>query len=461
MPPANPRRKETGIRDAALEWRSAVISARLAAAMGRRGMHYGWVVVAMTFLTMLVTAGAVGAPGVLLLPLQREFGWSTAAISSALALRLLLYGLMGPFAAALINRYGMRRVTMSALCLIGLGLALSLRMTQIWQLILLWGVIVGLGTGLTALVLAATVATRWFNVRRGLIVGLLTASSATGQLIFLPLLASLATRSGWRSALLLVCALLGAAAVLVWLLMRDRPSDLGLAPFGPADGGQPPAAAQIAAERSTPIAAAALQALREAARTRTFWILFGTFFICGASTNGLIQTHFISFCSDNGLAEVAAAGVLATMGVFDFFGTIASGWLADRYNPGRLLFWYYGLRGLSLIYLPFADFTYSGLSVFALFYGLDWIATVPPTVNLTVKAFGRERANLVFGWVFAAHQMGAAAAAFGAGLVRTEFTTYLPAFMVAGVLCIVAAGMTLLLTPLRGPPAHPTPLRAA
>jgi sugar phosphate permease len=429
--------------------------------MGRRGMHYGWVIVAMTFLTMLVTAGAVGAPGVLLLPLQREFGWSTAAISSALALRLLLYGLMGPFAAALINRYGMRRVTMSALCLISLGLALSLRMTRIWQLLLLWGVMVGLGTGLTALVLAATVATRWFNARRGLIVGLLTASSATGQLIFLPLLASLATRAGWRTALLLVCALLGTVAALVWLLMRDRPADLGLMPFGPAESGEPnPAAAPIAAKRGTPVAAA-LRALRDAARTRTFWILFGTFFICGASTNGLIQTHFIAFCSDNGLAEVAAAGVLATMGVFDFFGTIGSGWLSDRYNPGRLLFWYYGLRGLSLIYLPFADFTYSGLSVFALFYGLDWIATVPPTVNLTVKAFGRDQANLVFGWVFAAHQMGAAAAALGAGLVRTEFATYLPAFMVAGLLCIVAAGMTLLLTPLRGPPAHPAPLPAA
>ena len=433
-----------------------MISARLAAALGRRGVHYGWVVVATTFLTMLVTAGAVGAPGVLLLPLQREFGWSTAAISSALALRLLLFGLMGPFAAAFINRYGVRKVTLSALCLIALGLALSLGMTEIWQLVLLWGVIVGLGTGLTALVLAATVSTRWFNARRGLIVGLLTASSATGQLIFLPLLASIATRSGWRSALILVCALLGTAALLVWLLMRDRPADLGLAPFGPPDAGDTPAgaaqagAAQAGAARSTPIAAAALHALRDAARTRTFWVLFGTFFICGASTNGLIQTHFIPFCSDNGLAEVAAAGVLATMGVFDFFGTVASGWLSDRFPPSRLLFWYYGLRGLSLIYLPFADFTYSGLSVFALFYGLDWIATVPPTVSITVKTFGREKANLVFGWVFAGHQLGAACAAIGAGLSRTELSTYLPAFMAAGALCIVAAGMTLLLRPLRG-----------
>ena len=421
--------------------------------MTRRGLHYGWVVAATTFLTMLVTAGAVGAPGVLLLPLQREFGWSTAAISSALAMRLLLFGLMGPFAAAFINRYGVRKVTLSALSLIALGLALSLAMTRIWELILLWGVVVGLGTGLTALVLAATISTRWFNARRGLIVGLLTASSATGQLLFLPLLASIATHSGWRTALGLVCALLAVAAVLVWLFMRDRPADLGLKPFGPADSATETNTASPAPAGAdpvrTPIAVAALQSLRDAARTRTFWILFGTFFICGASTNGLIQTHFIPFCSDNGLPEIAAAGVLATMGVFDFFGTIASGWLSDRYSPSRLLFWYYGLRGLSLIYLPFADFTYSGLSIFALFYGLDWIATVPPTVNITVRTFGRDRANLVFGWIFAGHQLGAAAVALGAGVARTELATYLPAFLTAGALCIAAAGLTLWLAPPR------------
>lgn len=424
--------------------------------MARRGVHYAWVVVAATFLTMLVTAGAVGAPGVLLLPLQREFGWSTAAISTALATRLLLFGLMGPFAAAFINRYGVRNVTLSALCLIALGLACSLAMTRIWQLVLLWGMVVGLGTGLTALVLAATISTRWFNSRRGLIVGVLTASSATGQLVFLPLLAWVATHAGWRSALLIVCSLLAAAAALVWLFLRDRPADLGLQPYGEPAGPAGPlavpasAAAPGAGLREVPVAAAAFASLRVAARSGTFWILFVTFFICGASTNGLIQTHFIPFCSDQGLAEVAAAGVLATMGVFDFFGTIASGWLSDRFNPSRLLFWYYGLRGLSLIYLPYADFSYSGLSVFALFYGLDWIATVPPTVNITVKTFGREKANLVFGWVFAGHQMGAATAALGAGLSRTLLASYLPAFLVAGALCVVAAGLTLRLErPLR------------
>lgn len=304
-------------------------------------------------------------------------------------------------------------------------------------MVVLWGVIVGLGTGLTALVLAATVSARWFNTRRGLIVSLLTASSATGQLLFLPLLASVAARTGWRSALALLCAPLAAAGVLVWLFMRDRPGE---------SGGDAQAPLPRPASAGESVVAAALRTLREAAHTSTFWILFSTFFICGASTNGLIQTHFIPFCSDNGLAEVAAAGVLATMSVFDFFGTVASGWLSDRFNPGRLLFWYYGLRGLSLIYLPFADFSYSGLSVFALFYGLDWIATVPPTVNITIKVFGRETGTLVFGWVFAGHQIGAAAAAMGAGLYRTELATYVPAFIAAGALCILAAGPTLPLT---------------
>jgi predicted MFS family arabinose efflux permease len=410
-------------------------------------MHYGWLVVAATFLTMLITAGAVGAPGVLLLPLQREFGWSTASISSALSLRLVLFGLVGPFAAAFINRYGVRRVSLCALALIASGLGLSMLMSHLWQLLALWGVMLGIGTGLTALVLAATIASRWFHTRRGLIVGLLTASSATGQLIFLPLLARVTAHDGWRSALSVVCCLLAAAAVAVWLFMRDRPADVGLAPYGQTSQGE--AVLTVSAATGS-IAGAVLHTLREASHNRTFWILFSTFFICGASTNGLIQTHFIPFCSDRGLSEIAAAGVLATMGVFDFVGTIASGWLSDRFNPARLLFWYYGLRGLSLLYLPFAEFSYSGLSLFALFYGLDWIATVPPTVAIAVKEFGREKSNLVFGWVFAGHQLGAAAAALGAGLSRTELASYFPAFVVAGVLCVVAAGLTLRL----GPPLH-------
>lgn len=412
-----------------------MISDRLSATLARRDIHYGWAMVGVTFLTALVVAGAVGAPGVFIVPLQQEFGWSTAEISSALSIRLLLFGLMAPFAAALLNRYGLRNVTLVSLVIVAAGMTASLAMTQVWQLMLLWGFVVGFGTGMTALVLGATVAARWFAQRRGLVVGILTASSATGQLVFLPLLAALTDHFGWRIAIGLMCAALTVVALVVLLLMRDRPSDVGLRPYG--DTGTQPLPAPPPVTGS--IFASAVGALRDAAKTRVFWILFGTFFICGASTNGLIQVHLIPMCADYGIPQVQAAGLLAAMGVFDFFGTIISGWLSDRYDNRYLLFWYYGLRGLSLLFLPMTDFTFYGLSIFAMFYGLDWIATVPPTVRLTASRFGAERAGLVFGWIFAGHQIGAAVAAFGAGLSRTVLLSYLPAFFVAGALCLIAA----------------------
>jgi sugar phosphate permease len=295
---------------------------------------------------------------------------------------------------------------------------------------------------MTALVLGATVAARWFNARRGLVVGILTASVATGQLVFLPMLASVTERLGWRVALSIVCVMLGVAAFAVLMVMRDRPSDVGLRPFG--DQGTEPLPAPP--PNNAPIMAAALGTLRDASKTRAFWILFATFFICGASTNGLVQVHLIPMCLDFGIPQVQAASLLAAMGIFDFFGTIVSGWLSDRYDNRWLLFWYYGLRGLSLLMLPFTDFSFYGLSLFAMFYGLDWIATVPPTVRLTAQRFGAERANLVFGWIFAGHQAGAAFAAFGAGLSRTVLATYLPAFFFAGALCVVAALIVLLIS---------------
>ena len=407
-------------------------SSPLAAFLARRNIHYGWVVVGVTFLTMLTVAGAVGAPGVLILPLQREFGWDTAEISSALAIRILLFGLMGPFAAALINRFGVRRMTLISLSLVAGGFAASLFMTELWQLILLWGVAVGLGTGMTALVLGVTVATRWFVGRRGLVVGLLTASSATGQLVFMPVLAYIASEYGWRTGLAMFCVLLTLAALLALTVLRDRPSDVGLKAFGEtetAPTATPPA----------PAISSAFIALRDASKTRVFWILFATFFVCGASTNGLVQTHLVPLCADFGVPEVQAAGMLALIGLFDFIGTVVSGWLSDRYDNRWLLFWYYGLRGLSLLYLPFCDFSLYGLSLFSIFYGLDWVATVPPTVRLTAQTFGRERANLVFGWIFAGHQIGAAAVAFGAGLTRSLTGSYFPAFFVAATLCFMAA----------------------
>jgi MFS family permease len=434
-------------------------STALAASLARRNIHYGWVVVGATFLTMLVTAAAMGTPGVLIVPLEHEFGWSDAQISSALALRIVLYGLFGPFAAAFMNRFGVRRVIVAALALIAAGLLASLAMTQLWQLIVLWGIVVGVGTGLTAMVLAATVATRWFNHRRGLVMGMLAASSATGQLVFLPLIAELTTRFGWRIALVFVSGVLALTAIVAFVLMRDRPSDLNLPLYGEtAVSPLPPSGVGLVSLLMSP-----LIVLRDCARVPIFWVLFATFFVCGSSTNGLVQTHFITLCHDYGLAATAAASVLAMMGAFDFIGTIGSGWLSDRFDNRWLLFWYYGLRGLSLLYLPFTDFTFYGVSLFAVFYGLDWIATVPPTVKLTADRFGRERAGMVFGWIFAGHQIGAASAAFGAGLVRTEYSTYLPAFFIAGALCLLAA--VLILTVRKSSPspigtASPAPARA-
>jgi MFS family permease len=434
-----------------------MLSNSLAASLGRRDVHYGWVVAGVTFLTMLVTAGAMGAPGVFIVPLEKEFGWDRAEIASALAVRFALYGLMGPFAAAFMNWFGVRQIAIAALAIIASGFIASLFMGQLWQLIILWGFVVGIGTGLTAMVLGATVATRWFSARRGLVMGMLAASAATGQLVFLPLLASLSDNFGWRVSLAFVCGALLLTTLVVLALMRDRPVDLGLPVYGettvtPA----PPHSSSFGALLLSP-----LIILRDAAQTGVFWVLFATFFICGLSTNGLIQTHFIALCADNGMAATSAAGVLAMMGIFDFFGTIGSGWLSDRYDNRWLLFWYYGLRGLSLMFLPFTDFSILGLSIFAVFYGLDWIATVPPTLKLAIERFGQERANVVFGWVFAGHQLGAATAAYGGGYIRTEYATYLPAFFIAGVACIMGALLVLSLAKPGSARTHLRPAAAA
>jgi sugar phosphate permease len=415
-----------------------MLASALAPWLQRRGIHYAWVIAAVTFLTMLVMSAALGLPGAMLLPLGKEFGWTTDEIASSLAFRFALFGLMGPMAALLMERFGLRQVITVAVLLVGAGMAMATQVQSLWQLFLLWGLVLGLGTGMTALVLGAVVANRWFATRRGLVVGLLTASSATGQLAFLPIAAWMIEQWGWRSAVFPVVIACGAALVLAALLMRNRPSDLGLAPYGET------ALAAPAAPAPLPSLATPFVVLWEAAQKPVFWILAGSFFICGLSTNGLIQTHFIALCSDFGLSAVPAASVLAMMGAFDVVGTILSGWLSDRYDNRKLLFWYYGLRGLSLMWLPYSDFTLYGLSLFALFYGLDWIATVPPTVKLTGQIFGPQKVGMVFGWVFAAHQLGAATAAYGAGLVRTTTQSYTPAFFLAGAACIVAAGIVLL-----------------
>ena len=406
----------------------------LPAFFARRNIHYGWVVAAVTFVTMLATAGALGAPGVMLRPLEAEFGWKNSDISTAFAVRLVLFGLMGPFSAALMNRFGVRRVVVTALFLIIAGFGFSVTMTELWQLMLFWGLIIGFGTGMTAQVLGATVATRWFVSRRGLVVGLLTASNATGQLIFLPVIAAATEAWGWRVALGLVVCL--------------------LAPMGGTYQAAPPRTAGLLTLVSAP-----LLGLRDASRSYVFWVLFVTFFVCGLSTNGLIQTHWVSICGDYGIRPVSAAGFLAFVGLFDFAGTLLSGWLSDRYDNRWLLFWYYGLRGLSLLYLPLTGFDPLLLAGFAVFYGLDWVATVPPTVKISAERFGAEKAGLIFGWVFAGHQLGAATAAYGAGWSRTDLESYVPALVVAGGFCLVAAALCLTIDRKREP-AAPLPQAA-
>jgi sugar phosphate permease len=400
----------------------------------RKGIHYAWIVMITGFLTMLISSAALGLPGAFLRPLSREFSWSTSEISSALAIRFALFGLLGPFAAALMERYGLRRIVCVALLLIASGLLMATRMRALWQLFVLWGLVLGVGSGLTALVLGATIANRWFDRRRGLVLGILTASSATGQLIFLPLAATLIQHYGWRVAVAPIVAGCLTVSGLAFCLLRDRPQQLGLAPYG---------AAQQASTQG-PVAwrpdfVEPLRALAKASRNSTFWVLCGTFFVCGLSTSGLIQTHFISMCGDYGLAAVPAASVLAMIGAFDFVGTIGSGWLSDRFDNRKLLFWYYGLRGLALLWLPHSDFSLYGLSLFAMFYGLDWVATIPPTVKLASAAFDKQRGAMIFGWIFACHQLGSATAAYGAGLTRTLLLTYSPAVYAAGAACLIAA----------------------
>ncbi|MET9248423.1 MFS transporter [Nonomuraea sp. NPDC003709] len=411
-----------------------------------RRLHRAWFVAAVAFVAILGAAGFRATPGVLITPLQEEFGWSAGTISLAVSINLVLYGLTAPFAAALMDRFGMRRVVSLALLLIAAGSGLTVLMTASWQLLLFWGVLVGLGTGSMALVFAATVVDRWFVRHRGLVTGVLTAAGATGQLIFLPVLAQLAEGPGWRFASLTVSGAALAVAPFVWWLLRDHPADVGTTALGAE-----PSAVRTAPASKVNAAVRAVTVLASAARTRPFWLLAGGFAICGASTNGLVGTHFIPAAHDHGMAEPVAAGLLAVIGIFDIAGTIASGWLSDRVDPKVLLGVYYALRGLSLMVLPslFAATTEPSMLIFIVFYGLDWVATVPPTVALCRRIYGADGA-VVFGWVFGSHQVGAAFAAVAAGLTRDHLGNYDLAWYGAGALCLLAAGMSMAIVHARG-----------
>ncbi|MCX6498945.1 MAG: MFS transporter, partial [Arthrobacter sp.] len=422
----------------------------------RRRIHPAWTVAAVAFLALVGAAGFRAAPGVLMVPLQTEFGWSTTVLSAAVSINLVLFGLTAPFAAALMERFGIRAVTSVALVLIGAGSALTVLVNQSWQILLTWGLLIGLGTGSMALVFAATIANTWFAKSRGLVVGILTAGSAAGQLVFLPFIAALAQNPGWRQASLLIAAGAFAVVPLVLKFLKNSPADVGALPYGAETAAEPEPASSAAssaadsaagggaAEPGGPAGAAeprrnaavrALQVLKRASRVRTFWALVAGFAICGATTNGLIGTHFIPSAHDHGMPETTAAGLLAVVGIFDIVGTIASGWLTDRFNPRILLAVYYQFRGIGLLVLPLllSAEVQPSMLVFVVIYGLDWVATVPPTAAICRQVFGAD-GSVVFGWVFAAHQLGAAAAALAAGAVRDATGQYTYAWFAAAAM---------------------------
>ena len=411
-----------------------MVASRVAGFLSGR-LHYAWVVCGLMFVVILTTVGVRAAPSILIVPLERALGWDRETISAAISLNIGLFGLVGPFAAALIQTLGLKRTVLISLFLLTVTMVLSGFISTPWQLFATWGVMVGIGCGAGTIGLATAVANRWFVERRGLAVGLLTASNASGQLVFLPLLAAVAQSTGWQSVSWVLAAVMGAMIPVVLLFLPESPRSLGLGPYGaPVETVPPPA--------STNPVAVAFQGLGRGVRSADFWLLASTFFICGFSTNGLVGTHLIAYCVDHGIPEVSAAGILAALGVFDLIGTTASGWLTDRFNSRILLFWYYGLRGLSLIALPFTNFDVVSLSIFAVFYGLDWVATVPPTVALTNEVFGRKDAPVIVSWITAAHQLGAAAA-LGAGTVRSSTGSYFGAFVASGSLCLIASLLVL------------------
>nr|WP_267716338.1 MFS transporter [Streptomyces sp. CoH17] len=419
---------------------------RRAPAPRRRRVHRAWWVAGVTFVTIIGAAAFRSLPGILIDPLHQEFGWSRGTIGAAVSVNLALYGLTAPFAAALMDRFGIRRVVAVALMVIALGSGLTVWMNSAWQLILCWGLLVGLGSGSMALAFAATVTNRWFTERRGLVTGVLTAASASGQLIFLPLLSWIVETYDWRPAAVTVALAALAVVPFVWLLLHDHPADLGQKPYGAQEFVPKPDPVRGAARRT-------LTVLFSALRTGPFWLLAGTFAICGASTNGLIQTHFVPAAHDHGMPLTAAASLLAVIGVFDVAGTIASGWFTDRFEARRLLAVYYALRGVSLLFLPMllAPSVHPPMVFFIVFYGLDWVATVPPTLALCREHYGEDSA-IVFGWVLASHQVGAALVAFLGGVARDRFGSYDVVWIASGALCAAAALMALVIR--RGPAAR-------
>ena len=402
-------------------------------------LHRAWTVAGATFLTLICAAAFRSTTSVLFMPIEMEYGWTRSITSGAVGFNLLVYGISAPMAAVFMAKYGAKRVALVALALIALGTGLTVFMTAPWQLYLYWGIFVGIGTGCLALVFGAAVANQWFTKRRGLVTGIFSAAYATGQLIFLPNIAALTESSGWRSASLVVCAFTVVLVPIFAVTFKNTPAELGLEPYG--------GALAVSNKTAPRTFRASFGSLGRASKRSVFWILAGTFFVCGWTTNGLIGAHFIPAAHDHGMPTTLASGLLAVVGIFDFIGTIASGWLTDKVNPVILLVCYYGFRGLALFTVPFVlgPSVEPPLFFFIVFYGLDWIATVPPTIELCRKHFGLEESPLIYGWVFTAHMVGAAIASWFAGSIRELQGSYDIAWITAAVLCLIAAATCLLL----------------
>lgn len=404
-------------------------------------VHYAWIVLVVVFVAMLAGVGVRSAPGVMIVPLERAFGWDKATIAGAISVNIMLLGLLGPVMTGLMQVIGLRRTMMGLLGVLMLGTGLSTFMTQAWQLFLTWGLLVGIGSGAGAVGMAGAVANRWFAERTGFAMGLLTSANAAGQLLFLPVLALAAQAYGWQGVAIGVTMAIAAVLPVVWFLLPESPARIGLPAYGSAVIREPEVSVG-----GNPVTVA-FGALARASRSMDFWLLCITFGICGFSTNGLINTHMIAYCMDFGISEVKGASILAVIGVFSLIGAMTSGWLCDRYSPRVLLFWYYSLRGLSLVVMPFSSFDPVSLSIFAVFYGLDWVATGPATFALTNEVFGRRDTPVILSWIFAAHQVGGALAAVGAGAVRDMAGSYLLAFVASGVACLAASLLVLRVTP--------------
>jgi sugar phosphate permease len=406
--------------------------------MTLRRFHYAWVVTAVTFLALLAASSVRAAPGVFIVPLEQEFGWDRAVISLAVSISLITFGLGGPIGGTLVDRIGPRRALLGGLGMIVVGLYFLLSLRDLWVLYVLWGVLIGVGTGIASQVTGATVAHRWFRTHRGLVIGLFGAATSVGQLIFVPQMMALTVSEGWRAGITLVMLAALAVAVPVLFLMRDRPSDVGTRAYG--EGATISAAEQAADARRTPLSAAL--------RTRDFWLLAGSFFVCGYTSNGLVGTHLIPHAMEHGFTAVTSATAVGVMGAMNVVGTLASGWLSDRYDNRKLLAAYYGFRAMSLFALPFI-FESQWLYVFAFAYGLDWIATVPPTVNLTASIFGRASLGQLYGWIFFSHMCGAAVAAYAGGYFHTVIGDYHLMFISAGIMGFIAVSLALRISPAR------------